>query len=283
MLFPRIDRLATLYCVSPALRFIPREKNLRISILMYHHISAEAEPNLGPYYRLNTPPSLFEKHLSLLRQVDCTVLSLSDALVMLRTPGAKGNFAVITFDDGYESVYTEAFPLLQQFGFPATVFLPTDYISQSRSTFNGIPCLTWSEVKAMAAHEVSFGSHTKSHPKLLYCAWDKITDELSRSKKVIESELGTNIDSFAYPYAFPQNHTAFITRLQDELHMNGYKSCSTTKIGRAALGDNLFELKRLPANCCDDSQLFLAKLDGAYDWIATAQALRKIIKGIDNR
>jgi peptidoglycan/xylan/chitin deacetylase (PgdA/CDA1 family) len=279
MSFLRIDRLASLYLVAPALKLGGGSNG--ISILMYHHISDNPEPNFGPYYRLNTPPALFEKHLRLLAE-EYDVLSLSEALDPFKRRKANRNCVVITFDDGYQSVYTEAFPRLQRFDFPATVFLPTDYISQSRSTFNGIACLTWSEVKEMAAHEVSFGSHTKSHPKLLYCAWDKISNELATSKKVIESELGTNVDSFAYPYAFPQNHADFITRLQDELSINGYKSCSTTKVGRVSSSDNHFQLKRLPVNSCDDPSLFRAKLKGAYDWVGAVQGFSKASKRIVN-
>ena len=53
---------------------------------------------------------------------------------------------------------------------------------------------------------------------------------------------------------------------------------ATTRIGRAKPGDDLMRLKRLPANSCDDTKLFQAKLDGAYDWIAPLQAGVKKIK-----
>src|SRR3954465_7974955 len=114
MPFPRLDRLATLYCIAPALKLTPGVTS-RISILMYHHISDDPEPNFGPYYRLNTPPALFEEHLYLLHQEKIKVLSLTDALSTVASGELKDNSAVITFDDGYESVYTEAFPRLRRF------------------------------------------------------------------------------------------------------------------------------------------------------------------------
>jgi hypothetical protein len=51
----------------------------------------------------------------------------------------------------------------------------------------------------------------------------------------------------------------------------GYHSCVTTVIGRVQPGDDVFCLKRLPVNSCDDEALFFAKLHGAYDWLGSAQ------------
>ena len=90
--------------------------------------------------------------------------------------------------------------------------------------------------------------------------------------------MGSDVTSFAYPYAFPQKDRAFTSRFREELQKSGYENCVTTAIGRVESGDDLFALKRLPANSCDDFALLRAKLSGAYDWLAWAQNGVKMIK-----
>jgi hypothetical protein len=55
----------------------------------------------------------------------------------------------------------------------------------------------------------------------------------------------------------------------------GYACCATTELGRVKMGDDLYRLKRLPANSLDDAAFFRAKLEGAYDWLALPQAIVK--------
>jgi hypothetical protein len=63
----------------------------------------------------------------------------------------------------------------------------------------------------------------------------------------------------------------------------GYASCVTTVIGRMQAGDQPLRLKRLPANSCDDRALFMAKLDGAYDWLGSAQRSVRQLKRLAGR
>jgi peptidoglycan/xylan/chitin deacetylase (PgdA/CDA1 family) len=185
---------------------------------------------------------------------------------------------VITFDDGYRNVLLHAAPALQKHGFTATIFLPTAFISPARREFNQTECLTWDEVTALRAQGVRFGSHTVTHPKLYGLDWAEIEKQVRDSKNEIESRLGEPVTTFAYPYAFPQDDKVFTKRLHTLLRTAGYECCVTTWIGRAQPGDDLFTLKRLPVNGCDDRKLFSAKLEGAYDWLGFPQAMAKKCK-----
>ena len=194
----------------------------------------------------------------------------------------------LTFDDGFRNFYTEAFPVLQEHSFTATMFLPTAFIGDTRrrfrpSTLNPQPstsrdCLTWSEVAELHRAGIEFGSHTVSHPKLVELPWPEVESEISNSKSEIEARLGAPISSFCYPYAFPQADRQFAHRFTGLLAETGYRCCTTTELGRVHACSDPFRLKRLPANSLDDAALFAAKLDGAYDWLGTIQALSKKLK-----
>jgi peptidoglycan/xylan/chitin deacetylase (PgdA/CDA1 family) len=209
---------------------------------------------------------------------------------------------VLTFDDGFSSVYTEAYPILKKHGFTATVYLATAFIGDTPRSFlpTGSPkhrsteppahralnsqlstsqnCLTWPQCREMYANGIEFGSHTVSHPKLVNMSWNEIRTELADSKRTIEENLQTRCTEFCYPYAFPQANTNFCGRLQNTLCEIGYESCATTQVGRVSNDRDPFQLHRLPANTMDDEALFEAKLTGAYDWIARPQAVIKQAK-----
>jgi peptidoglycan/xylan/chitin deacetylase (PgdA/CDA1 family) len=244
----------------------------RVPILMYHSISDDREEGVEPYYRLATNPRRFAEQMQWLRDSGYRGVSLETALAMLATgeSGARP-LAVITFDDGFRDFYTTAWPIIQRHGFTATMYLPTAFITSQRKSFRGKECLTWNEVRELRAHGICFGSHTVNHPKLHELPWNAIENELKLSKACLEQELEEEIASFAYPYAFPQEDGHFTKMFTELLCAQGYRTGVTTVIGRAQAGDDLFCLRRLPANSCDDRALFVAKLNGAYDWLGPAQ------------
>ena len=125
----------------------------------------------------------------------------------------------------------------------------------------------------MRASGMHFGSHTATHPILYNLSWANIEREVKTSKARIEEELQEEIDSFAYPFAFPQEDTEFGVRLKDVLQNCGYRECATTMLGRMPAAGGSFYIRRLPMNSSDDVRLFSAKLEGGYDWLSTFQKL----------
>ena len=184
---------------------------------------------------------------------------------------------VITFDDGYQDFLTEAMPILKQYGFTATVFLATGRIQETSMRLEGVDYLTWSEVRELHQDGIEFGSHTVTHPDLRCLGPEQIEYELGFSKEVIEQHLGTAINSFAYPFPFPEENTDFTRLLLDELENQGFENGVTTILGRASLRHNRFFLPRLPVNTWDDQSFFRAKLVGGYDWAHWPQWFNKLI------
>jgi peptidoglycan/xylan/chitin deacetylase (PgdA/CDA1 family) len=272
----RLDRSFSLFVVHP---FCQSSAEICVPILMYHSISDETETGVTPYYRTVTSPEIFRQHMRLLKSAGYKGVGIKTGIEALKS-GKKEKLAVITFDDGYRDFYTAAFPVLKEHVFSATMFVPTAFIGDQRRTFKSRECMTWQEVKELHKAGIHFGSHTVTHPKLVELDWPKIQKELCDSKAEIESRLGAAADTFAYPFAFPETNKPFVSRLSETLAAVGYQCCATTRVGRAKPGDDLMQLKRLPANSCDDPKLFQAKLDGAYDWIAPLQAGVKKIKSV---
>jgi peptidoglycan/xylan/chitin deacetylase (PgdA/CDA1 family) len=273
-----LDRQATLLFTAPLVRAGVLRMRRAIPILMYHSVSDSVEKGVSPYYRVTTSPARFREHMRWLHEHGFVVIDLAEALRRLDAGIGLDRAVVVTFDDGFQDFLTEAWPALAQYGFRASMFLPTAYISNDRRSFKGRPCLTWSEVRELQSQGVSFGSHTVSHPVLHDLPWSDVARELRDSKVQIEDEVQERVDTFAYPFAFPQEDRPFVTRLRRELADLGFTGAVTTAIGRAKPGHDPLCLRRLPVNDCDDYRLFTSKLAGAYDWLGPVQLLSRTAK-----
>jgi peptidoglycan/xylan/chitin deacetylase (PgdA/CDA1 family) len=279
----RFDRFATLY----AARFLRRsafEGRKRIPILMYHSISDESENGVHPYYRTVTSPVRFSAQMQQLHAGGYCTLSPAEAVSATLDKNSRASKVVaITFDDGYRDFYSNAFPVLARYGFSAMMYLPTAYVADAPASFKGRQCLSWSEVRELQRHGIRFGSHTVTHPQLHDLNPAQVEKEIVKSKQTIEEKTGHAVDSFAYPYAFPQADEDFKRRLRDTLAAAGYENGVCTALGRASQESDRFFLERLPMNDGDDEALFQAKLDGAYDWVGQFQYFSKLAKACFRR
>lgn len=272
----RFDRNGTLYVVAPIRRILAGRGTQRIPILMYHSVADEDQSAVRPYYRTATTPSLFLQHLTWLQEQSYRTVGLASAVNMLHSNKQTcEKIVVITFDDGYRNFCYHAWPVLKQHGFTATIFLPTALIGDHPRVFNRRECMTWADVRALQEQGISFGSHTATHPQLHGLAGDRIREEVLASRKTIEDRIGVAVDSFAYPYAFPQVDEAFKKMLRVTLEETGYRYGVCTQIGRARTASDQFFLERLPINSGDDIALLQAKMDGDYDWVGDVQSLAK--------
>lgn len=273
----RVDRWATVSIFGRLQQRKNGHPAERIPILMYHGVTESGNSHRHPYYETATSPAMFEQHVRFLRDEGYTSVSLSEALRRIKARDERcSNSVVITFDDGYQNFYTRAFPTLIEYGFTATVFLPTAYISQTRRSFNGFGCLTWDEVRELKSSGIEFGSHTEAHPQLRDLGAADIRHELRCSKETIENMLGCALDSFAYPYAFPETDRVFVGNLRDMLEETGYDNGVCTIVGTADATCDRYFMRRLPVNSGDDLRFFSAKLRGGYNWLHTVQYARKL-------
>ncbi|MBU4287992.1 MAG: polysaccharide deacetylase family protein [Proteobacteria bacterium] len=90
------------------------------------------------------------------------------------------------------------------------------------------PMLSWDEVRDMAAHGISFGSHTMSHPVLSTIPMSEVKREIGESKRIIEEQIQKPVTTFAYPYGKYTDYTDEVTKV---LFDGGFEYACTTTVG----------------------------------------------------
>lgn len=132
----------------------------QVVVLMYHHIKEQPES------RYSISPVRFREHMQFLKDNGFHPITLREFLRFVDTGLLETENAVlITFDDGYESYYTEAFPVLKEFEFPSVNFVIAGRLrdTRERTRENMIPPLTYPQVLEMIQSGlVEIGSHTYS-------------------------------------------------------------------------------------------------------------------------
>ncbi len=171
-----------------------------IPILMYHRIGTPARKNRfkGQY----TPEKMFARQMKYLFEHGYKALSVRDLISYAKQQAQPGDKRIcITFDDGYESVYTHAFGVLQKYNFTAVVFLVADCIDKACLwDEDPEPVLTTEQIREMAEAGIDFGSHSFSHRSLVRLDVEELEKEVKGSKTALEELLGKQIESFCYPY-----------------------------------------------------------------------------------
>lgn len=242
----------------------------KVPILTYHSID-------GSGSIVSTDRETFRLQMRTLSDSGYSTISLSELSECIhnkRSLPAKA--VVVAFDDGYQNVYSEAFPILAEYGFKATVFLITGYCGKSNSwPGNWVspgrqPLLSWSEVQELHKYGFEFGSHTETHPDLTRLSVAKAEIEMKRSRTAIQDHLGSKVSLFAYPYG---SYNAAIKSLVREY----FQAACSTKLGKVELGSDPFSLKRIDAYYLSSQKLFTRLLSESLDWYwRTRQVLRDV-------
>lgn len=240
--------------IEPA---VPMTHDFAVPVLMYHRITdLTPEESRSPLLRdLSVSPADFEEQLKFLRENDFVFLHVSDVERALREGKPLPERAVaITMDDGYQDNFSQALPLLQKYEAKATVFMVTN-------NFGRAARLSWPEAKEMHKQKVSFESHSVSHPDLTAISDGQLWDELVDSKHILETGLGIEVRSIAYPAgAYDSDVVAAVERAG---YFAGWK-----KGGGPVMPGNsaeLYELPRIRVHGQTDLEKFKARvMSGVY-------------------
>lgn len=175
---------------------------LTVPALVYHKI-AEIPP--GSRFPCNyVRPEQFSAQLRLLRAAGFESISFTRYLEYRRGAAPlPGRPILITFDDGYRTNAQIAAPILERFGFTATVFLVSDYIGQTNrwdEQERQEALLDIDDIRAMQRAGIEFQSHTRSHRRLTDLSPEDAFRELHDSRVALEHVLGARVLIVAYPW-----------------------------------------------------------------------------------
>jgi peptidoglycan/xylan/chitin deacetylase (PgdA/CDA1 family) len=168
---------------------------LEVPILMYHYISEPPE-NADKYRSdLSTSPALFREQMAYLADNGYETVDLYDLTLAIVDKGQlPAKPVILTFDDGYQDNYQNAFPVLRELGFRATFFVATEFIDQNNPDY-----MSWAMIEEMAAAGMRIEPHSKTHPDLTLQDRAFIIWEVLGSQETIASHIGYRPRYFAYP------------------------------------------------------------------------------------
>jgi peptidoglycan/xylan/chitin deacetylase (PgdA/CDA1 family) len=227
-----------------------------IAIISYHQI--DPRPARGTLWReLVTPPERFRQEMQALARRGWRGVSMRELQPYLRGE-RRGKVVGLTFDDGFLN-NMQALPILQAFGFTATLFAIPGLVGGVNEWDRpaGIeikPLMGREHLQAWLAAGMEIGSHTFNHVDLTECDAQQAHHEIDGSRQALEDLLGCEVESFCFPYG----------RLRDEhvdmVRAARYTSACTCEMRRVQSGTDLLRLPRLTSWSTSPLPLFLARV-----------------------
>lgn len=219
---------------------------MAISILMYHQIGEFPPPTAHRACFCHI--RRFRAQMAYLYYGGYRVLSLNRIQSVLAgatrsDPSVRqGRVVALTFDDAYRNFYQYAWPVLARYRFPATVFAVAGRVGQgARWLADGdddTPLMTPGQLREIAGHSVTIGSHSLTHPRLDKMPIATARREIEDSKALLEDLLGRAVLDFAYPYG------RYDPAVRGAVEEAGYRMALTCIRGAAEAASNLFEVPR---------------------------------------
>ena len=199
------------------------ESGTKVLVLNYHKID-------HTFISLAVRPEDFDNQMKYLRNNGYHTISPDELYEALAGNGKlPENPVLITFDDGYEDNYTNAYPILKKYGFKATIFVVTGFLDKHKKGY-----LNWDQAREMNENGVNIESHTVNHRSMTDLTDDELRSELVDSKKKAEAELGHEVNYIAYPTGTYNLHIAQMVKEA------GYKAAFTIKYGNVDKASNIY-------------------------------------------
>jgi peptidoglycan/xylan/chitin deacetylase (PgdA/CDA1 family) len=243
-----------------------------LPILMYHSVAESGPAALEPY-RVST--DAFEAQLEYLRRHAYYGMTVGEwAYYLDRHRVPPGRAVVLTFDDGYHDFYEHAWPLLQAYRFPATVFVVAGKVGTTSDWDDDLgdplPLLDWPTIRKLQDDGIEFGSHTGDHRSLTTLAPRAALVHERATRHRLEAELSRPVTSIAYPSG------AVDEVARQAMRAAGHRIGLETAAGYATVWDDPMALPRIEVGHGDDLDSFVAKLGQSTRRNPLRQRLRQV-------
>jgi peptidoglycan/xylan/chitin deacetylase (PgdA/CDA1 family) len=196
-------------------------------LLMYHYVRTVNQDSDPIGYRLSVTPAAFEEQIRYLSEAGFRAATVASLL----QGDALKNAVALTFDDGYEDFYLNAYPILARYNMTATVYVVSDWVGKSGY-------LNEEQIRELLAAGFEIGSHTVSHRELHKLSETDQIRQIRDSKLSLEQRFNTQVVSFCYPVG---RYTDVTTRLVREA---GYLGAVTTQPGVPSDTTNAYTIPR---------------------------------------
>jgi peptidoglycan/xylan/chitin deacetylase (PgdA/CDA1 family)/predicted TPR repeat methyltransferase len=234
----------------------PPRPGSRLPILMYHRVS---DPVGSDAMRYTVSADQLRRHLEYLRDAGFHSVSLAEwtAAVHAREPLA-GRPVALTFDDAYVDFIENAVPLLQQYGFAATLFVVSGHVGGWNRWDAGVAepvrLMDWPAIERAAAAGIEIGAHSATHAPMTGLTPAEIVREASRARADIQRRIKQPPSAFAYPYG---DWDPVVEHL---VAASGFLTGVTCRVGSSALDDRPLRLPRIEVSGTDSQADFVRKL-----------------------
>ena len=203
---------------------------------MYHSVDRSRSP-------ISLDTRTFEQHADWFAESGVQVVSLEELITLPNDTDA----VALTFDDAFRNFGSTAWPILQERGLPATVFVVSDKVGDTNA-WGGVrdpripvlPLLDWDELGELAAEGVTIGAHSRTHRHLRGLSTSQLADEMGGSRDHIHERTGVLPQTFAYPFGTWDKTAA--KAAADFFHI----AC-TTELRPLSASDSAYLLPRLDA------------------------------------
>lgn len=216
--------------------------------LMYHSINGSVPDDRYNIYSINE--NLFLEHMGFLKHF------FKNNIKPINKLSFENKSISITFDDGFKNIYEKAYPVLEKFKLPFTVFVSPKFIEDGDNIY-----LNKIELNKLSRSNLcTIGAHGYSHKPLTTLNKISLRNELERSKFWLEDCIGKEINCMSYP------HGAVNQLVKKTVTESGFQYALSSKPGSNSLLTDKFELKRTTILSHDNINQFESKLRGDWDW-----------------
>ncbi len=237
-----------------------------LTVLCWHRVDDAPGP-------MSVTPAELEAQLDAVAAWGAVVLPLEEAWSRVRAGTLPRRAVALTFDDGYLSTATHAWPALQRRAWPATCFVVPDYLETGHefpwdaAAGHPAPVMSTAQVLDLAGRGMDIGSHTMTHRWLPRLPDEELDRELVGSRRHLEALLGRPVRSLAYPAG---HHDP---RVRRAVRAAGYASAYSTARGRSVARTGSYEVRRtvVPRSAED----LVRVLDGAFALLGPVDAVRE--------
>jgi peptidoglycan/xylan/chitin deacetylase (PgdA/CDA1 family) len=173
--------------------------------ILFHHLVSDKP------HRMGMSTEHFLKQVQFLRK-HYQIVSLQQALEMLRANRVTRPTIVLTLDDGYAENFISLRAVVEETGIPLTLFISSTHVTRQAEfqhdidyDCHGFLPLTWLQLRQLQASGFEIGSHTRTHFNCGSNDVARLQDEIAGSKIELENNLGRRIEFFAFPFGLPEN------------------------------------------------------------------------------